>query len=175
VKDPKSFHIAPAGEADWPWIEQGEVEIAWTRLGKEREREIGRETIAGQIKQRVERLRKDESFHNEAFIARAKDGTPAGFVWVARDQNDSTGQLEALLLNQYVAEGYRGQGLGRRLMETAEEWARSQGFPRISLAVSVGNTIGQRLYESLGYQAETLRMSKKLDSQAADELLLVND
>ena len=175
MKDPKASHIEPAGEADWPWIEHGEVEIAWTRLGKERHREISRETIAGQIKQRVERLRKDESFHNEAFIAWAEDGTPAGFVWVAKDHNDSTGQLEALLLNQYVTDGYRGQGLGRRLMETAEEWARGQGLPRISLAVGVGNTIGQRLYESLGYQAETLRMSKKLDSQAADELLLVND
>jgi ribosomal protein S18 acetylase RimI-like enzyme len=175
MKDSKLFHIELAGEADWPWIEQGEVEIAWTRLGEERQGEISRETIAEQIKRRVEKLRNDEDFHNEAFIAWAEDGTPAGFVWVARDQNDSTGQLEALLLNQYVAEGYRGQGLGRRLMETAEEWARGQGFPRISLAVGVGNTIGQRLYESLGYQAETLRMSKKLDPQASDEFLLVND
>ena len=79
------------------------------------------------------------------------------------------------MLNQYVAEAYRGQGLGHRLMETAEEWARGQGLPRISLAVGVGNTIGQRLYESLGYQAETLRMSKKLDSQTSDEMFLGND
>jgi ribosomal protein S18 acetylase RimI-like enzyme len=169
------FRIERAAEGDWPWIVQGEIEIAWTRLGKEHQREMGQETIAERVSRRVAQLRKDESFHNEAFVTKAKDGTLAGFVWVARDQNDSTGQMEALLLNQYVAEAYRGQGLGRRLMERAEEWAREQGLPRISLAVGVHNTIGQRLYESLGYQAETLRMSKKLDSQAPDEILLIND
>jgi ribosomal protein S18 acetylase RimI-like enzyme len=169
------FHIEAATEDDWPWIVQGEVVIAWTRLGKERQREMSREAVEKQVAQRVAELRKDEGFHNEAFVARTEDGILAGFVWVARDQNDSTGQIEALLLNQYVAEAYRGQGLGHRLMETAEEWAREQGLPRISLAVGVHNTIGQRLYESLGYQAETLRMSKKLDSQAPDEILLIND
>ena len=169
------FHIEAATEDDWPWIVQGEVVIAWTRLDEEGQRETSREAVEKQVTHRVAELCKDESFHNEAFVARAEDGTLAGFVWVARDQNDSTGQMEALLLNQYVAEAYRGQGLGHRLMETAEEWARGQGLSRISLAVGVGNTIGQRLYESLGYQAETLRMSKELDFQTPDEILLVND
>lgn len=169
------FRIERAAEGDWSWIIQGEVEIAWTRLEKERQQEISWAEIEKRVAQRVAELRKDKGFHNEALVARAQDGTLAGFVWVARDQNDATGQLEALLLNQYVAEAYRGQGLGRRLMETAEKWAREQGLPRISLAVGAHNTIGQMLYESLGYQPEVLRMSKNLDSQASDEILLVND
>jgi ribosomal protein S18 acetylase RimI-like enzyme len=108
-------------------------------------------------------------------VAKAEEGTPAGFIWVARTHNDSTGQLEASLLNQYVAEPYRGQGLGRHLMEAAEEWARQQGLPRISLSVGVHNAIRQRLYESLGYEVETLRMTKELVPQAPDEILLAND
>jgi ribosomal protein S18 acetylase RimI-like enzyme len=165
------FHIELTAEGDWPWIVQGEIEIAWTRLGKEHQREMSREAVGKQVVQRVAELRKDEGFHNEAFVAKAEDGTLAGFVWVARDQNDSTGQIEALLLDQYVAEPYRGQGLGHRLMETAEEWASQQGLPRISLSVGMRNTLGQRLYESLGYQVETLRMTKKLSTQESDEFL----
>jgi ribosomal protein S18 acetylase RimI-like enzyme len=171
----QTFHIEPAGEADWPWIEHGEVEIAWTRLGGEWQRETSPEAVEEQVVRRVERLRSDKDFDNQAFVARAEDGALAGFVWVAKDQNDSTGQMEALLLNQYVAKAYRGQGLGRRLMEMAEDWAKGQKLPRISLAVGVGNAIGQRLYESLGYQAEALRMSKTLDPEAPDEILLIND
>ena len=171
----QTFRIEPAGEADWPWIKQGEVEIAWTRLGRELQRETSLEALEEQVVCRVEGLRSDDDFDDEAFVARAEDGALAGFVWVAKGQNDSTGQTEALLLNQYVAEAYRGQGLGRRLMETAEDWARRQRLPRISLAVGVGNALGQRLYESLGYQAETLRMSKTLDPEASDEILLIND
>ena len=82
---------------------------------------------------------------------------------MAKDQNDATGQLQASLLNQYVAEPYRGQGLGHRLLETAEEWARQQGLPRISLSVGAQNTLGQKLYESLGFQVETLRMTKRFE------------
>jgi ribosomal protein S18 acetylase RimI-like enzyme len=124
----------------------------------------------------VERLRHDADFPNQAFVARADDGSPAGFVWVAKDQNDSTGQLEASLLNQYVAEAYRGQGLGRRLMNTAEDWACQQGLPCISLSVGAGNRLGQRLYQSLGYAVETLRMTKELGPPRMDEgIRLTND
>jgi ribosomal protein S18 acetylase RimI-like enzyme len=161
--------IELATENDWPWIVQGQMETVLVRLGPERQPQISRQTLEESVKQQVARLRKDEGFPNQAFIARAEDGTPAGFVWVARDQNDSTGELEATLLNQSVAKPYRGQGLGRRLLETAEEWARGQGLPRISLSVGVRNTIGQKLYESFGYQVETLRMTKKLGLGEPDE------
>jgi ribosomal protein S18 acetylase RimI-like enzyme len=168
------LRIEPATENDWPWIIRGQVEIAWAGLGPERRAEADRPTVAERTTQRVATVRKDEGFPNQAFVARAADGTPAGFVWVARTHNDFTGRLEASLLNQYVAEPYRGQGLGRRLMDTAEEWARQQGLPRISLSVGAHNTIGQRLYESLGYQVETLRMTKRLTPQEDEPLLADN-
>jgi ribosomal protein S18 acetylase RimI-like enzyme len=163
------YRIEAAAESDWPWIVQGRVETLWIGLGPERQPQINRQTLEESVKQRIARLRKDEGFPNQAFIARTEDGTPAGFVWVARDHNDSTGELEATLLNQYVAKPYRGQGLGRRLLEMAEEWARGQSLPRISLSVGVRNTIGQRLYESFGYQVETLRMTKRLGMGEPDE------
>lgn len=171
-KNAKSvFHIEIATESDWPWIVQGQVEIAWVRLEAERQREMRLQTIEEHVARQVAQLREDEGFHNVVFVARTENGTPAGFVWVARTHNDSTGQLEASLLSQYVTEPYRGHGLGHRLMETAEEWARQQGLPRISLSVGVRNTLGQRLYESLGYQVETLRMTKKLGAQESGEFL----
>lgn len=163
------FRIEAATEDDWPWIVQGQVEIYWVRLGPESQREVSRQAVEKDVTQQVARLREEQGFPNQAFVARADDGKPAGFVWVAKTHNDSTGQLEASLLNQYVAEPYRGQGLGHRLMETAEKWARQQGLPRISLFIGVHNTLAQRLYESLGYQAETLRMTKKLSTKGPDE------
>ena len=163
------FRIEPAGEDDWPWIVQGQVEIAWVRLDPQRQRDLGRQAVEASVARQVERLRHDTNFFNQAFVARAGDGSLAGFVWVAKDENDSTGQMEASLLNQYVAEAYRGQGLGYRLMETAEEWARQQGLPCISLSVGAGNRIGQKLYQSLGYEVETLRMTKELGPPRTDE------
>jgi ribosomal protein S18 acetylase RimI-like enzyme len=166
-----AFRIETATDDDWPWIVQGQVEIAWVRLGPERQQEVSRQTVEERVARQVAELRREKGFPNEAFVARAEDSTPAGFVWVARTHNDFTGQLEASLLSQYVAEPYRDQGLGHRLLETAEEWARQQGLPRISLSVGAHNRLAQRLYETLGYQVETLRMTKKLDRQEPGLLL----
>jgi ribosomal protein S18 acetylase RimI-like enzyme len=171
---PRVFRIEPASASDWPWIVQGEVEIAWTRLGPKARQEIDRRVVEERTKRRVTEIRQDEGFHSLAFVVKTEDGARSGYVWVARTHNDSTGRLEAALLNQYVAEPYRGQGLGRRLIDTAEEWARREGLPRISLSVGAHNTIGQRLYQSLGYEVETLRMTKKLES-VTDELEVASE
>ena len=162
------FQINPAEESDWDWIALGQAEIAWVRLEPECQQEMDRQAIEKSVAQQLARMREDPGFPCQAFVAQADDGASAGFVLVAKTHNDATGQLEASLLSQYVAEPYRGRGLGHRLLEAAEDWASGQGLPRISLSVGVRNTLGQRLYESLGYQVETLRMSKKLSEQEMD-------
>ena len=172
---PATFTIEPATEEDWPWIAEGQVEIAWVGLTSERQESLGRQRVEESVARQVERLRSTTDFPNQAFVARTDDGTPAGYVWVARDENDSTGQLEASLLSQFVAQAYRGQGLGRRLMEAAEAWARQQSLPRIGLSIGARNTLGQRLYESLGFRIETLRMTKKLGPSEADDDIHITD
>ncbi len=47
---------------------------------------------------------------------------------------------------------YRGQGVGRKLMETAEQLASSSGAETLSLIVAEQNAGALRLYEKLGYQ-----------------------
>ena len=159
------FRIETASEDDWPWIVQGQAEIAWRRLGPERQQTVDCETVGQRVAQHIARLRMDAAFPTQAFVARGEDGALAGFVWVARTHHDFTGQLEASLLSQYVAEAYRRQGLGRRLMETAEHWAREQGLPRISLSVGTHNVLAQNLYKTLGFEVEALRMTKELTRQ----------
>jgi ribosomal protein S18 acetylase RimI-like enzyme len=156
------FHIEKAKEEDWPWIVQGQAEIAWTRLGPDRQEELGWQTCGASVARQVARIRRDEGFPTATFVARTGDGTRAGFVWVARTHHDFTGQLEATLLGQYVAEAYRHQGLGRLLMARAEEWARQQGLTRISMSVGAHNTLAQKMYETLGFRVESLRMSRDL-------------
>ncbi|MGQ9586859.1 MAG: GNAT family N-acetyltransferase [Thermoplasmata archaeon] len=46
---------------------------------------------------------------------------------------------------------YRGKGIGRSLMQVAEEECRKRGVREMSLEVIEGNERAQKLYESLGY------------------------
>ena len=57
-----------------------------------------------------------------------------------------------------VARDWRGQGVGRALMERVIAWARETGFiTRLELEVLVRNGAAVRLYERLGFQREGLQ------------------
>lgn len=51
-----------------------------------------------------------------------------------------------------VDEKYRGQGVGRALMERAIEWAKSQGFPGMMLETQDNNVAACRFYERCGFE-----------------------
>ncbi len=51
-----------------------------------------------------------------------------------------------------ILPGYRGKGIGTRLMAEAEELLRRRGVSEVSLEVIEGNQRAQRLYDRLGYR-----------------------
>jgi len=169
ISDETKFAIQEAAEGDWALITRGQIEIAWTRVDPDERDEARRDAVVEAVTQHVARLRQLEDFPNHALVARTADGETAGYVWVAKDRNDATGELEASLLSQYVAEPYRGHGLGHILLEHAETWASREGLPCISLFVGAENRLAQNLYKSLGYDVETLRMTKCLDDAPAGD------
>ncbi|MBN1247931.1 MAG: GNAT family N-acetyltransferase [Anaerolineae bacterium] len=61
-----------------------------------------------------------------------------------------------------VAEAYRGTGVGRQLMRSAEDWALGKGIDRIELNVFEFNEGARIFYESLGYTTLSRRMAKQL-------------
>ena len=52
----------------------------------------------------------------------------------------------------YVAEPYRGRGVGRSLMETAKAWATKQGATSMDLWVWSENKSAITFYQNLGYR-----------------------
>jgi len=50
-----------------------------------------------------------------------------------------------------VAEGQRTSGVGRRLVEAVEEWARGRGLDQVSVRSNVARTESHPFYEKVGY------------------------
>lgn len=51
-----------------------------------------------------------------------------------------------------VHEGYKGKGLGKKLIAHAHDWAQAHGKGGVILITAIDNERGQRLYEGMGYQ-----------------------
>lgn len=88
-----------------------------------------------------------------------------GLVWITMEKlNQDPGN--AWLLEVFVEPVYRRQGLARMLLGLAEQWARKQGAGCIWLNVGGGNDKAIALYRSIGYDLETMHMSKRLTDRS---------
>jgi len=59
-----------------------------------------------------------------------------------------------------VAESAAGQGIGRQLMQAAEDWAKEQGYPALALDVFASNASARRFYAHQGFGEDSARLRK---------------
>lgn len=60
-----------------------------------------------------------------------------------------------------VAPDRQGRGLGRRMVEAAEDWLRDQGMPKVQLLIRDTNLGVASFYEGIGYARSPVIMMQK--------------
>ncbi len=93
-------------------------------------------------------LRRWLASQHRAFIKAEVDGALAGYALVILHRGTSLARLYSIAISDQC----RGQGLGRKLMEAAEQAALEADRIYLRLEVRKDNIAAIRLYESLGYQ-----------------------
>lgn len=97
-------------------------------------------------------LRADES--TPVFVAERGDGTLGGFVEAGlrkyADGCDTSpvGYIEGW----YVHADLRGQGIGRALVQAAEDWALKQGCVEMGSDTWLDNEVSYRAHLAIGYE-----------------------
>ncbi|MBO9599144.1 MAG: ribosomal protein S18-alanine N-acetyltransferase, partial [Cohnella sp.] len=100
----------------------------------------------------------EEAFRNELqnnmfakYMVMERDGRILGYggMWMIVD--------EAHVTNIAVREAYRGQGLGKRLLQELMRTAHWLGALRMTLEVRVTNEIAKSLYQRMGFYASGIR------------------
>jgi ribosomal protein S18 acetylase RimI-like enzyme len=105
------------------------------------------------------------------FLAAMDQDQVVGWCEVRRDV--LPGRAHSGLLGMGLRGAYRGQGLGRRLIEHTLHAARDRGFERIELMVRSPNARAIRLYAAVGFQEEgRKRDAVRLDDGSEDEVLM---
>lgn len=102
----------------------------------------------------------------EALYVLCDEDRVCGFLWVSLI-GTMVDPCVGYIRNIYVSPDLRGQGWGRKLLQVAEDWCRSQGVDRITLDASCCNERAVSLYQRNGYETARLRMEKRLEPRDA--------
>jgi len=98
----------------------------------------------------------------EIFIGTEEPGALIAAVMCGHDGH------RAWLYYLAVAPNRQRQGLGRAIVEHAENWLRQQGAPKIELMIRDTNRDMTQFYESVGYRTEpVITMSRWLTTPTA--------
>lgn len=79
------------------------------------------------------------------------DGAVVGMVTVQLVVSTAEGGDSGLVEDMVIDEPHRGAGLGRRLLEAAEAWARTRGATRLQLLADLANEPALRFYARMGW------------------------
>ena len=93
------------------------------------------------------------------FIAENNEGVAIGDVWVALQSGPDNG---AWIYSIYVDSEQRGNGYGRSLLRAVEQEITRRGIGVIGLNVFGSNMVARNLYETAGYQINSMHLRKKL-------------
>ncbi len=96
------------------------------------------------------------------FIAEDENNTALGFIHIQPGNDIYNKEKHGHISDVIVAPGADGRGIGRLLMNKAEEWARSKEFRWLTLTVFAQNTRARELYKNIGYGEDMIKCVKEL-------------
>jgi ribosomal protein S18 acetylase RimI-like enzyme len=89
-------------------------------------------------------------------------GERAGYVFATTKHDYFTRVAHAHVEILAVEAAAQGRGVARALMDAIEQWAMRRGYTWVTLNVFDGNARARALYDSLGYEIETVHYRKAL-------------
>jgi ribosomal protein S18 acetylase RimI-like enzyme len=108
----------------------------------------------------LEQAMKQPEPDSAIFVAEEESGALAGFIHLQTQTDYFNDEQHGYISDLAVDKSFEGRGIGRLLLETAEDWARGKGYHLLTLYVFAGNTRAQRMYEKRGFIQEVIKYGK---------------
>lgn len=141
---PSAARVRPVADADLPAVAR--------LMGA-----LGYPATPDQVRDRLARVAGDEGY--AAYVAEV-DGQVAGFLGMARGWAYEHDRAYARIVSLVVDEAVRRRGVGARLVEFADEWARERGAYVLMLNTNVRREEAHLFYESMGFSRTGYRYAR---------------
>lgn len=127
------------------------------------------ELLQAPPKDTLEKLvQSDLALNNALYIAKAGE-TVVGWCAIIRETRPYRTHRGRLAMGVHLT--WRGQGLGRRLVQKSIAHAEATGIGRIELSVYAHNPVAKQLYGTFGFEVEGVhRMTRVLDGRYFDTI-----
>jgi ribosomal protein S18 acetylase RimI-like enzyme len=103
--------------------------------------------------------------HTQNSLPTLRASSPVACIWVGNAIDQVRGTRHAHIFLLYVVPEHRRKGLAKALMLHVENWAKARGDRQVALQVFESNTAAFNLYNQLGYNTQSLWMSKPLNRE----------
>jgi GNAT superfamily N-acetyltransferase len=111
--------------------------------------QLGYECTGKEVRARLDEMQDTNQY--AVYVAVLPGGRIAGWIGVYLFRTvelDSSAEISGLVVDQQV----RSRGIGKVLLDAAEEWARSHGCSAISVRANVMRDRAHRFYGNNGYE-----------------------
>jgi ribosomal protein S18 acetylase RimI-like enzyme len=110
----------------------------------------------------VEAIAAETEVAPEVLVGLQPQAKPIACLWLGNAVDQVTGDRHAHIFLLYVDAAHRRRGIGAALVRYAEAWARARGDRQLGLQVFHINQPARNLYDKLGFQPQSMWMSKLL-------------
>ena len=110
-------------------------------------------------------LRSQLGERNVVLLVAERDGEVIGYAYGAVEGIDYMALRgpAGVLYDIIVDPAYRGQGVGRQLLDAVLAGLRRLGAPRVVLSTAERNAVAQRLFDRAGFRRTMIEMTRELD------------
>jgi len=165
--DDVTVTIRPARQDDIGGI------VGTIRQVTEEGRYIEAESVAQQLDYEESLVRHNEFESRVFFVATVEDDVVG---WVHLDVPEVEKLRHTAELTIGLVEEYRGQGIGRLLIDRALEWADEQGLRKVHNSFPATNASAIEFFEEFGADVEAVRDDHyRIDGEAVDEVMMELD
>lgn len=100
---------------------------------------------------------------SDIFVVEDGNKTLLGYLYITKITDFFTGVEQGYISSIAITKEGEGKGIGKKLIEKAEEWTKNKGYKQLSLNVFKCNERAVNFYTKLNFETETMRMVKELD------------